>query len=87
MPIAEANDLLRTIALRLRSILCHKMETALPPRLEGLTAVNQRPTLREKADQMYDSTAGIVDAWAFDAPPKLPDLTGHGLVKRKRRKP
>jgi hypothetical protein len=71
MPIAEVNDPLRTVTLRSRNSLNHEMETTLPPRLEGLTTVQQRPILREARDQIYDSMAGIVIAWAFGRPPQV----------------
>jgi DNA-binding Lrp family transcriptional regulator len=59
----EVNGLLHHIAAQQRSALYQKMETELPPKLDGLPAAEIRAQLRNVADELCDIMATLVAKW------------------------
>lgn len=57
----EVNRLLLHIATRARTMLYQFLETEAPPKLDGMTAAQMRPILREMADSIADEMAGLVE--------------------------
>ncbi len=57
IPTAEVTKLLLTIATAARTKLYQFCETELPPRLDGMSAAQMRPILREVADSIADGMA------------------------------
>ena len=54
IPTAEVTKLLLTVATQQRTKLYQFFETELPPRLDGMSAVQMRPILKEAADSISD---------------------------------
>lgn len=59
----EVNALHHHIAAQQRSALYQKMETELPPKLDGLPAAEIRVQLRNVADELCDIMATLVAKW------------------------
>jgi hypothetical protein len=57
----EVNQLLLHIATRSRTMLYQFLETELAPKLDGMSAVQMRPILRETADAIADMQADLVE--------------------------
>lgn len=57
----EVNQLLLHIATRSRTMLYQYLETELAPKLDGMSAVQMRPILREVADSIADMQADLID--------------------------
>jgi transcriptional regulator with XRE-family HTH domain len=57
----EVNQLLLHIATRSRTMLYQFLETELAPKLDGMSAVQMRPILRETADSIADMQADLVE--------------------------
>jgi hypothetical protein len=56
----EVNRLLLHLATDGRTMLYQFLETELPPKLDGMSAVQMRPILREVADSIADRMAGLI---------------------------
>lgn len=57
----EVNQLLLHISTRSRTMLYQFLETELAPKLDGMSAVQMRPILRETADSIADMQADLID--------------------------
>src|ERR1019366_254045 len=57
----EVDQLLLHISSRSRSMLYQFMETELPSKLDGMSAGQMRPILREKADEICDAMADLIN--------------------------
>lgn len=56
----EVNQLLLHISTRARTKLYQFMETEAPPKLDGMSAAQMRPLLREMADSVADEMADLI---------------------------
>lgn len=54
IPRSEVDALLLHIATRQKTLLYQRLETELPPKLDGLSAAETRPILRKVADDICD---------------------------------
>lgn len=61
IPRDEVSKLLLNVATQQRSKLYQFLETEAPPKLDGLSAAEARPILREMADSICDTMAGLVE--------------------------
>jgi hypothetical protein len=61
IPRDDVNRLHLDISTRQRSMLYQFMESELPPLLDGMSAVQMRPILRERADMICDAMADLVE--------------------------
>lgn len=57
----EVNQLLLHIATRGRTKTYQLLESEAPPKLDGMSAVQMRPILREMADAIADEMADLID--------------------------
>lgn len=60
IPAAEVSALLLQIATQSRTVLYQFMETEAPPKLDGMSAAQMRPILREMADTICDKMGDLV---------------------------
>lgn len=60
IPVEEVNSLLLHIATQGRTLLYQFMETEAPPKLDGMSAAQMRPILREYADTICQKMGDLI---------------------------
>ncbi len=60
IPAEEVNALLLHLSTQSRTVLYQFMETEAPPKLDGMTASQMRPLLREMADSICEKMADLI---------------------------
>jgi hypothetical protein len=65
MMISEVNKLLQQVGVKLRYALLTGTETELPPKLDGLPAMEARRILRDWCDDVFRAMQGAIDQSAL----------------------
>lgn len=60
IPAEEVNALLLHLSTQSRTVLYQFMETEAPPKLDGMSAAQMRPILREMADSICERMADLI---------------------------
>lgn len=60
IPAEEVNALLLHLSTQSRTVLYQFMETEAPPKLDGMSAAQMRPILREMADEICGKMADLI---------------------------